>query len=83
MEVVCTFLNEPTVVVDVPEGTRFVYVGRDATGKSKIVTADPHELHRWVNDPARVAPWIEPREVVGRQIEEPAVEMNVARMAAE
>jgi hypothetical protein len=79
IEVVVTFLNEPTVVLEVPEDSRWVYVGRDTAGGQKIVTADPMALHAWMSEPARVAPWIETHEVFGHQ----SVEMTVERVAAE
>lgn len=85
--IVCTFLNEPPVVLDdVPEGTRWVYVCRDPASKTgqKLVTWDHNVVGVWMADPARAAPWIEPQEVFGCQTEEvSAVEMDVERVAAE
>lgn len=82
MQVVVTFLNKPTVVLEVPDGTRWIYVGRDPAGRAEIVTHDWDELGRWMNDPARKAPWIEPREVFGNQAEDAAIEMEIERVRA-
>lgn len=64
MNVIVAFPSEATAIVTAPKGARYVYVGRDTAGRAKIVTADWDELGRWMNDPARVAPWMERREIV-------------------
>lgn len=87
MNIVCNFLNEPSVTLEnVPEWTRWVYVCRDpaSKGTTKYVTWNTDDVRAWMNHDARVAPWIEPQEVFGCQTEEgPAVEMDVERVVAD
>lgn len=72
MIVVTTFADRASVTTEPPAGTRWNYACTD--GPATLVTHDLAEVAKWMADPERECPVIEPREIFAGAAEEEFIE---------